>query len=78
MRRARALAFFGAYLLLGLAWPAWLVIVALRLEPALPATIPLPWILSVYGVGAVVVGSLERSKWLKKLARERKKGAKDA
>ena len=51
---------------------------SLRLEPALPATIPLPWILSVYGVGAVVVGSLERSKWLKKLARERKKGAKDA
>ncbi|KAH8067718.1 dolichyldiphosphatase [Aureococcus anophagefferens] len=28
---------------------------SLRLEPALPATIPLPWILSVYGVGAVVV-----------------------
>ena len=31
----------------------------------LPARIPLAWILGIYGAGAVVVGSVERAKWLK-------------
>ena len=40
----------------------------------LPARIPLAWILGIYGAGAVVVGSVERAKWLK---RALKKGRHD-
>ena len=44
-----------------------------RLEAeVLPARIPLAWILGIYGAGAVVVGSVERAKWLKRaLKKER-------
>lgn len=39
------------------------------LEASLPATIPLPWILSIFAVGGLTVGSAERSKWLKRQLR---------
>ena len=50
---------------------------SVAVEARLPATIPLPWILSVYGAGFVVVGSLERSKWLKRQLRTPKKAARE-
>ena len=44
-----------------------------RLEAeVLPARIPLAWILGIYGVGAVVVGSVERAKWLKRALKKRR------
>mmetsp|Transcript_9915 Transcript_9915/g.30583 ORF Transcript_9915/g.30583 Transcript_9915/m.30583 type:complete len:219 (-) Transcript_9915:43-699(-) len=46
---------------------------ARRLEAAvLPATIPLAWVLGIYAVGGVVVGSLERKAWLKKALSKRR------
>jgi hypothetical protein len=38
----------------------------------LPAQIPLAWILGIYGAGAVVVGSLERAKWLKRALKKKR------
>ena len=44
-----------------------------RLEAkVLPARIPLAWILGIYGAGAVVVGSVERAKWLKRALKKRR------
>ena len=45
---------------------------ARRLEAGLlPSTIPVVWILGIYGAGAVVVGSVERAKWLKRALKRR-------
>ena len=38
----------------------------------LPARIPLAWILGIYGAGAVVVGSVERAKWLKRALKKKR------
>ena len=44
-----------------------------RLEAeVLPARIPLAWILGIYGAGAVVVGSVERAKWLKRALKKKR------
>ena len=38
----------------------------------LPARIPLAWVLGIYGAGAVVVGSVERAKWLKRALKKKR------